>query len=248
MGSCEKCGGPKKSASRRFCSHKCSNSGVPRKKPTPTRLCITCSKEYKATKKSTSKYCSQHCFGAAAAKQDVLHEKQCVECSTTFLTRSARKTCSSACHSARANAGRGRVKREPKPCPICGTLTKNLKYCSQPCNAEGQRLPIEHYVERRREAKRARTAFLKSQSNKARREPLPDDERTAMLERQGGKCAICEVKEARVIDHCHTTGKIRGLLCYSCNTAIGALGDTVQGVMRGVRYLKQFEEASHSLA
>lgn len=64
-----------------------------------------------------------------------------------------------------------------------------------------------------------------------------------MLLLQGGGCAICRRKpnaKARTlaVDHCHKTGDVRGLLCYACNTALGAVGDNLAGVMRFVRYLR----------
>ena len=40
------------------------------------------------------------------------------------------------------------------------------------------------------------------------------------------------------VDHCHKTGKIRGLLCAPCNKAIGVLGDSVEGLRRAVEYLE----------
>jgi hypothetical protein len=42
-----------------------------------------------------------------------------------------------------------------------------------------------------------------------------------------------------VYDHCHTTGNFRGVLCDSCNTAIGKLGDTAEGVSRAVKHLSR---------
>jgi hypothetical protein len=50
----------------------------------------------------------------------------------------------------------------------------------------------------------------------------------AMLTAQGGRCAICRTDKpggARrfPVDHCHTTGKVRGLLCVRCNANLGAL-------------------------
>lgn len=51
----------------------------------------------------------------------------------------------------------------------------------------------------------------------------------AMLERQGGSCAVCDGQQDHPtrqwfdVDHCHTTGHVRGLLCSSCNTALGLL-------------------------
>jgi len=42
----------------------------------------------------------------------------------------------------------------------------------------------------------------------------------------------------RNIDHCHETGKIRGVLCNGCNVALGNLGDTVEGLEKAITYLK----------
>ena len=57
---------------------------------------------------------------------------------------------------------------------------------------------------------------------------------------QSGCCAICskplDVNKYR-IDHNHNTGEVRGLLCASCNTAIGLLRDSEAFLLRAVRYL-----------
>lgn len=49
----------------------------------------------------------------------------------------------------------------------------------------------------------------------------------AMYFDQDGKCAIdsCD-REAKCVDHCHATGRIRGLLCRGCNVAIGFVEDS----------------------
>lgn len=44
------------------------------------------------------------------------------------------------------------------------------------------------------------------------------------LKSQKGKCAICDKQFDKIIpqiDHCHKTGKLRGILCFSCNTGLG---------------------------
>jgi hypothetical protein len=48
----------------------------------------------------------------------------------------------------------------------------------------------------------------------------------AMLEAQGGVCAICRSEPLRpVIDHCHKTSKVRGVLCHPCNVALAHVED-----------------------
>lgn len=76
------------------------------------------------------------------------------------------------------------------------------------------------------------------------------EEYDAMLERQGGVCAICNNPETKTtadrienlsVDHCHQSGSIRGLLCRSCNRSTGQLGDTVEAVRRVLNYLIKAE-------
>jgi hypothetical protein len=64
-----------------------------------------------------------------------------------------------------------------------------------------------------------------------------------MLDAQQNCCAICgkdaeEFTKAFAVDHCHTTGKVRGLLCWHCNTSIGKFGDDVDMLERAIEYLK----------
>lgn len=54
---------------------------------------------------------------------------------------------------------------------------------------------------------------------------------------QGGRCAICGRRRKLVVDHCHDSGVVRGLLCRECNTGLGHLGDTPAGLRRALRYL-----------
>ena len=62
-----------------------------------------------------------------------------------------------------------------------------------------------------------------------------------MLHRQEGKCAICsKVMNPPCVDHCHTTKEVRGLLCRSCNKALGTFGDDLEGIQNVVKYLETF--------
>ena len=64
-----------------------------------------------------------------------------------------------------------------------------------------------------------------------------------LLEYQGGRCYICHRRPASkrlAVDHDHTTGAVRGLLCKACNRDIlGHLGDSVEALHRAISYLEQ---------
>lgn len=62
----------------------------------------------------------------------------------------------------------------------------------------------------------------------------------AMIEAQGGTCATCDGKPEHV-DHDHATGKVRGVLCFNCNQALGNVRDDVATLHRLGRYLRQHE-------
>lgn len=70
---------------------------------------------------------------------------------------------------------------------------------------------------------------------------ITPEEWDRMYEEQDGVCAIClqaETQNRRMaVDHCHVTGKVRGLLCQACNTGIGKLGDCPDRLRRAAQYL-----------
>lgn len=68
----------------------------------------------------------------------------------------------------------------------------------------------------------------------------------ALLEKQGGVCAICGGHQRRkirrryfAVDHDHLTGAVRGLLCDHCNSAIGLLGDDPARCRQAAEYLER---------
>lgn len=102
-----------------------------------------------------------------------------------------------------------------------------------------------------------REKYLKSQNSYYRKDPekykwlrlknsigLTKDVFYSMLEKQDNKCALCQrpfeslSKRLLHIDHCHETGKIRGLLCMPCNVGLGMLGDNEESLEKALSYLK----------
>lgn len=74
---------------------------------------------------------------------------------------------------------------------------------------------------------------------------VDDSTYQGMLESQQGVCAICKGTnkngKALAVDHNHATGDIRGLLCISCNTALGKFRDSEELLLRAINYLKGVE-------
>lgn len=72
----------------------------------------------------------------------------------------------------------------------------------------------------------------------------------SMFLSQNGKCAICGKNEEFIhhrtgkpamlaVDHCHKTGKVRGLLCKLCNTALGHFKDDISVLLKAINYLEK---------
>lgn len=65
------------------------------------------------------------------------------------------------------------------------------------------------------------------------------------LKRQNGCCAICGTKDPKgpktakafVVDHNHSTNKVRGLLCFNCNTALGLFKEDPSVLLQAIKYL-----------
>jgi hypothetical protein len=69
------------------------------------------------------------------------------------------------------------------------------------------------------------------------------------LEKQDHKCAICSCLEPKGngnvhfhVDHCHSTGKVRGLLCSSCNTALGKFKDSTELMLKAIEYINNLDK------
>ncbi len=77
-----------------------------------------------------------------------------------------------------------------------------------------------------------------NRARKRRRKGMVDPPGTE----RGGECEICRrTFERLVLDHCHKTGRIRGWLCRNCNLGMGLLGDSQDGLLNAVAYLKSKE-------
>ena len=94
----------------------------------------------------------------------------------------------------------------------------------------------ECFIEKRKAwpswtVERRRRARLRS------RYKITDTEYDSLVANQDGICAICKKVVELDVDHDHTTGKVRGLLCGNCNTALGKFQDSTDILFNAVVYL-----------
>jgi hypothetical protein len=68
-----------------------------------------------------------------------------------------------------------------------------------------------------------------------------------MVDYQNSACAICKEKSPLYIDHCHSTDKVRGLLCRVCNVMLGHARDKTEILNAAADYLEGFKYAISEL-
>ena len=105
---------------------------------------------------------------------------------------------------------------------------------------EGKALYMREYRKRRPEVFR-RISLKKNYG-------MSMEDYQTLLENQNNVCAICKQPETKLdwkskkllplsVDHCHTTEKIRGLLCADCNRALGMFQDDQEVLQNAIDYL-----------
>lgn len=138
-----------------------------------------------------------------------------------------------------------------KTCPKCGEhksateFAVNLRgprkgllvtYCKQ-CNLAQQA--------KRRAKDKTIYERVERNSKYKRQYGITVDDYNRMLATQNDGCGICGVKTPGNrtkhfhVDHCHSTGKVRGLLCHKCNRALGLFSDNVDVLLQAAKYLSE---------
>lgn len=184
----------------------------------------------------------------------------CVICGKQIVRRQpTAKVCGHACANERSRLRQVAktatvAERAARRCVVCDGPMDDRHFsaatCSPACSEKRKRERAAEWQARPDVAARLNSdehkqaAAKKSRDGLLRRkygiEPSEYDRRVAM---QGGNCAICSRPAAEstfgllVVDHDHATGAVRGLLCASCNSGIGLLGDAVEGLSRAISYL-----------
>jgi recombination endonuclease VII len=129
--------------------------------------------------------------------------------------------------------------RKDSQCASCATKTQQEWRAANPEK-------VARYLETKRKnnARRGKRAVHPSErvSRLLREYGLTETQERRMIEVQHSRCAICLCPitgSNKHTDHCHITGRVRGLLCRKCNTGIGMLRDDPMLVQRALTYLQQ---------
>lgn len=190
--------------------------------------------------------------------------KSCKICNSSFKGHHLQLCCSDACK----KTNEDRIKKEfyvravvptlkgrkPKQ-----TLEEKRAYEKEYNNSPERKLymkeyrkPEERRVKERASGREYKKRNLDTQKNGhlKRGFGITLEDFNNMLESQNSVCAICNCPESKVfkktgkivdmcVDHCHKTGKVRGLLCWGCNTSLGKFKDSIENLQNAINYLKK---------
>jgi len=80
-------------------------------------------------------------------------------------------------------------------------------------------------------------------TNRLRKHRITYTHYRSMLTKQNNCCAICsQVLSRDHIDHCHVTGKVRGILCRACNLGLGMFKDDIETMKKAIDYLRRSQD------
>lgn len=119
------------------------------------------------------------------------------------------------------------------------------RYVSTPETREKRKL----YMRKWMEEKRLKEPHYEHDQSLHKQYKIRVKDYNEILERQDGVCAICKGDEKSIahtsnkirrltVDHCHTTGKIRGILCSRCNRGLGFFQDNLTHLKSAIKYLE----------
>ena len=129
-------------------------------------------------------------------------------------------------------------------CRVCHKAATKARYAADPQVRERQKLCARRWVDanpvRRREIYKAHN-WLKQGIDPAAA--------AAALRGHDGQCALCGAdspgtRQGWNIDHCHVTGKVRGVLCHGCNIGLGGFRDDPSRLREAAAYVERHAEVA----
>ena len=131
-----------------------------------------------------------------------------------------------------------------KQCTKCKEVKDLDSFGNRSASKDGKRYQCKQCVSRRHKERYANDIEYRERIMERTRKRDIEKQFNISVEEyteymKNAECSICESKERLVLDHCHNSGKIRGVLCRTCNTGIGHLRDSPELVSRALYYLQE---------
>lgn len=124
-----------------------------------------------------------------------------------------------------------------------------VKKNKKPCSKEKKKIYTRRYYEKNKERIKKNIVKYRKLHPKMRKEIMLKHQYGISLEHyeniqnsQNGFCAICGIKPTNrvlYVDHCHSSNKIRGLLCIKCNSLLGFCNDNIEILKKSISYLEK---------
>jgi hypothetical protein len=121
------------------------------------------------------------------------------------------------------------------------TILASQKKANKKYNKKTNNEAVKKYISTPKGKEAQRKSNLKSKYG------LSPEEYDNKLANQNHKCAICgldetENKKKLAVDHDHSTGKVRDLLCINCNTGLGMFKENIDNLATAIKYLNKHRE------
>lgn len=127
-----------------------------------------------------------------------------------------------------------------KTCRKCGESKRKDQFAKQKSAGDGLQNKCKSCQKAYRQANRDKLKSYLKNYHRKKKYGVDQDGVDAMLDEQGGCCAICGTTEPSpwwCVDHNHKTMDVRGVLCHPCNSAIGLLKDDPRIMMAAASYV-----------
>lgn len=141
-----------------------------------------------------------------------------------------------------------------KVCTLCETKYPIEEFHNDKNTKDGKRSQCRHCVSiankmwQAKNPEKAKESWKKAykksygpellKKRKLAKYSLSNEELDLLQNFKNGKCHICEIEEGKHIDHDHFIGKVRGMLCLKCNTALGNFKDDPTLLQKAIDYIK----------
>lgn len=180
---------------------------------------------------------AQHMVGRSNRCDGCRLGQVCVACHQRGVTRGTQSRCST-CY------------RKERSCTLCGAEFNGVKSLCNRCRYESSReqrkLNWDRWV-----AKNPSYLQKRNEAHLKAKYGMTGDDYQLMHDEQNGLCLICNQPETALdrfrkpkrlsVDHDHSTGQVRGLLCARCNPALGLFDEDIDKLLSAVRYLARFQ-------